>query len=228
MIRVLLVDDQPLFRQGLAGLLSLTEDLETVGEANHGLEAIELAASLQPDVILMDVRMPICDGVEATRVIHQTYPWIKIMVLTTFDEDEYIWRSLQAGALGYILKNTPSTQVANAIRTLHLGHSQLGPTIASKVFDRLQSLPPSSQSIENLVSDKTSHLLDSLNSRELEILHHVKLGHTNREIAQILHLSEGTVKNYVTTLLSKLGLRDRTQAALWAQQHLTNSTSQGM
>jgi DNA-binding NarL/FixJ family response regulator len=215
MIRVLLVDDQPLFRQGLAGLLSLTADLEIVGEANHGREAIDLVAEIQPDVILMDVRMPVCDGVEATRLIHETYPWIKIMVLTTFDEDEYIWRSLQAGALGYILKNTPSVQVANAIRTLHLGHSQLGPTIASKVFDRLQALPSTVA-----VSSEASDLLESLSSRELEILQKVKLGHNNREIAEALHLSEGTVKNYVTTVLSKLGVRDRTQAALWAQQHL--------
>jgi DNA-binding NarL/FixJ family response regulator len=215
MIRVLLVDDQSLFRQGLAGLLSLTTDLEIVGEANHGQEAIDLVAEVQPDVILMDVRMPVCDGVEATRVIHQTYPWIKIMVLTTFDEDEYIWRSLQAGALGYILKNTPSLQVANAIRTLHLGHSQLGPTIASKVFDRLHSMPSLPE-----VALESSDLLESLSSRELEILQEVKLGHSNREIAEYLHLSEGTVKNYVTTLLSKLGVRDRTQAALWAQQHL--------
>ncbi len=215
MIRVFLVDDQPLFRQGLAGLISLTGDLEIVGEANHGQEAIELVATIQPDVILMDVRMPVCDGVEATRVIHQTYPWIKIMVLTTFDEDEYIWRSLQAGALGYILKNTPAAQVANAIRTLHLGHSQLGPTIASKVFDRLHGIPSNP-----VISTATSGLLESLNSRELEILRQVKLGHSNREIAMTLHLSEGTVKNYVTTLLAKLGMRDRTQAALWAQQHL--------
>jgi DNA-binding NarL/FixJ family response regulator len=219
MIRVLLVDDQPLFRQGLADLLALNPDIEIVGEANHGDEAIESASLLQPDVILMDVRMPICDGVEATRVIHQTYPWIKIMVLTTFDEDEYIWQSLQAGALGYILKSTPSPQVANAIRTLHLGHSQLGPTIASKVFDRLQ-IAPTNQVNAHSISTEIGSLLESLNSRELEILDRVKLGHNNREIAEALHLSEGTVKNYVTNLLSKLNLRDRTQAALWAQKHL--------
>lgn len=226
MIRVLLVDDQPLFRQGLADLLALNEDLEIVGEANHGGEAIlmakgcanESAELLQPDVILMDIRMPICDGVEATRVIHQTYPWIKIMMLTTFDEDEYIWRSLQAGALGYILKSTPSPQIANAIRTLHLGHSQLGPTIASKVFDRLQS----PASTEHSLSPEIGDLLDRLSSREIEILHQVKLGHNNREIAEILHLSEGTVKNYLTTLLSKLNMRDRTQVALWAQKQLSD------
>lgn len=219
MIRVLLVDDQPLFRQGLAGLLSLNQDLEIVGEANHGLEAIELAATTQPDVILMDVRMPICDGVKATQVIHQTYPWIKIMVLTTFDEDEYIWQSLQAGALGYLLKNTPSAQVANAIRTLHLGYSQLGPTIAAKVFDRLQ-IPSANLVSDRSVSTEIDDLINSFNSRELEILHQVKLGCNNREIAETLHLTEGTVKNYITTLLSKLNLRDRTQAALWAQKNL--------
>ncbi len=220
MIRVLLVDDQPLFRQGLADLLALNADLDIIGEANHGGEAIELCSQLQPDVILMDIRMPVCDGVAATRVIHQTYPWIKIMVLTTFDEDEYIWRSLQAGALGYILKSTPSAQVANAIRTLHLGHSQLGPTIASKVFDRLQTSSSISASDTN-ISSEIDTLLDLLNARELEILHQMKHGRNNREIAEILHLSEGTVKNYITTLLSKLNMRDRTQAALWAQKQLT-------
>jgi DNA-binding NarL/FixJ family response regulator len=220
MIRVLLVDDQPLFRQGLADLLALNEDLEIVGEANHGGEAIESATLLQPDVILMDIRMPVCDGVEATRVIHQTYPWIKIMVLTTFDEDEYIWRSLQAGALGYILKNTPSPQVANAIRTLYLGHSQLGPTIASRVFERLQ--PPSfCQPSEPSSLAEVDSSIDLLNQRELEILQHMRSGRNNREIAELLHLSEGTIKNYITTLLSKLNLRDRTQAALWAQQQLS-------
>jgi DNA-binding NarL/FixJ family response regulator len=225
-IRVLLVDDQPLFRQGLADLLALNEDLEIVGEANHGEEAIASATLLQPDVILMDIRMPVCDGVEATRVIHQTYPWIKIMVLTTFDEDEYIWRSLQAGALGYILKSTPSPQVANAIRTLYLGHSQLGPTIASKVFERLQP-PLASQSSEPSQLSKVDSLLDLLNHRELEILQHMRYGRNTREIAERLHLSEGTVKNYITTLLSKLNLRDRTQAALWAQQQLSNRSISG-
>lgn len=223
MIRVLLVDDQPLFRQGLADLLALNEDLEIVGEANHGEEAIASATLLQPDVILMDIRMPVCDGVEATRVIHQTYPWIKIMVLTTFDEDKYIWRSLQAGALGYILKSTPSPQVANAIRTLYLGHSQLGPTIASKVFERLQ--PPASQPSEASQLSEVDSLLDRLNHRELEILQHMRYGRNNREIAERLHLSEGTIKNYITTLLSKLNLRDRTQAALWAQQQLPHRST---
>ena len=129
----MLADDQRLFREGLIALLSLESDLEIVGEANHGQEAIALTEHLQPDVILMDVRMPICNGVEATREIHNAYPWIQILVLTTFDEDEYVFQSLEAGALGYLLKSTPAKQVAIAIRNIQSGYSQLGPTIAPVV-----------------------------------------------------------------------------------------------
>jgi DNA-binding NarL/FixJ family response regulator len=211
MIRVLLVDDQPLFRQGLASLLSLEEDLEIIGQASHGNEAIALSETLQPDVILMDVRMPICDGVVATREIHQRCPWIRILVLTTFDEDEYIWQSLQAGALGYLLKSTPSAQLAAAIRTLHQGHCQLGPTIASKVFAQLR---PPTVGKQNTVQSR-------LSDRELEVLTLIAQGKSNREIAKTLFLTEGTVKNYVTQILGRLGLRDRTQAALWAKENLT-------
>lgn len=210
MIRLLLADDQPLFRQGLASLLSLEEDLEIVGEANHGKEAITLAETLQPDVILMDVRMPICDGVVATREIHGRFPWIKILVLTTFDEDDYIWESLQAGALGYLLKSTPALQLAAAIRTLSQGHSQLGPTIAPKVFAQLRPPVAAKQNFhENLFSE-----------RELDVLRLIGQGKNNREIAKALYLTEGTVKNYVTQILGRLELRDRTQAALWAKENL--------
>jgi DNA-binding NarL/FixJ family response regulator len=209
MIRLLLVDDQHLFRQGLASLLSLEEDLEIVGEANDGNEAIALTEKLQPDVILMDVRMPVCDGVVATREIHQRYPWIRILVLTTFDEDEYIWQSLQAGALGYLLKSTPSGQLAAAIRTLNQGYGQLGPTIAPKVFAQIN--PP--------VSKQTNYQ-DLFSERELEVLMLLGQGKNNREIAQTLYLTEGTVKNYITQIFCQLGVQNRTQAALWAQQYL--------
>ncbi|GAA6616229.1 response regulator [Scytonema sp. NUACC26] len=211
MIRVLLVDDRPLFRQGLASLLSLEEDLEIIGQASHGHEAIALSETLQPDVILMDVRMPICDGVVATREIHQRCPWIRILMLTTFDEDEYIWESLQAGALGYLLKSTPSAQLAAAIRTLHQGHCQLGPTIASKVLTQLRSPTVGKQNTVQC----------HLSERELEVLTLIARGKSNREIAKTLFLTEGTVKNYVTQILARLGLRDRTQAALWAKENLT-------
>ncbi len=210
MIRLLLVDDQDLFRQGLASLLSLEDDLDVVGQARHGQEAIALTEQLQPDVILMDVRMPICDGVVATREIHARYPWIRIMVLTTFDEDEYIWQSLQAGALGYILKSTPSSQVATAIRSLHQGYSQLGPTIAPKVFAQISPR----NSIKKV---DEQHLFSP---RELEILTLLGQGKSNKEIAKTLYLTEGTVKNYITQILDQLGVRHRTQAALWARENL--------
>ncbi len=209
MIRLLLVDDQDIFRQGLVALLSVEADLEVVGQARNGLEAIALAKALQPHVILMDVRMPVCDGVQATREIHQHYPWIRILVLTTFDDDEYILQSLQMGALGYLLKRTPPQEIAAAIRSVSQGYSQLGPTIALKVFSQLKSSPPSPNSYQDLLS-----------KREIEVLKLVGQGKNNLEIAQSLHLSEGTVKNYVTQILNKLEMRDRIQAALWAQQNL--------
>jgi DNA-binding NarL/FixJ family response regulator len=209
MIKLLLVDDQPLFRQSLATLLELEEDLIIVGQANNGQEAIDQTAQLQPDIILMDLRMPICNGIEATKAIRDRYPWIRILVLTTFDEDEDIWHALQAGALGYLLKNTPASQLASAIRTLHQGHSQLGPTIASKVFAQISPSRPSE--LEQC---------DPLSDRERQVLQLIRQGHSNREIASQLHLSEGTVRNHVSQILSKLQVRDRTQAALWAAQHL--------
>ena len=210
MIRILLVDDQPMFREGLASLLSLEADFEIIGEANHGQEAITLTAQLQPDVILMDVRMPVCNGVEATREIHQRFPWIRILVLTTFDEDEYVFQSLEVGALGYLLKNTPAKQVAIAIRNVHQGYSQLGPTIAPKVFSHVRAP----------VTGAAADIQASLNSRELEILKLLGQGYSNREIATSLHLTEGTIKNHLTNIFIQLDVRDRTQAALWAHQYL--------
>jgi DNA-binding NarL/FixJ family response regulator len=218
MIRLLLVDDLVVFRQGLAALINLEPDIEVVGEAGNGEEAILLAQTLRPDVILMDVRMPICNGVEATKVIHQRFPWIRIMVLTTFNEDEYICQSLQNGALGYILKSTPSQQLATTIRSLDRGFGQLDPAIALKVFARIPEpvVTPSS----------TLAVLEQFNHSELEILKHIGKGKSNREIAIDLHLSEGTVKNYVTNILTCLNLRDRLQVALWVTQNFTDSSTQ--
>ena len=209
MIKLLLVDDQAIFCQGLASILNLEADLEVVGQASDGQDAILLAEQLRPDMILMDVRMPICDGVTATKAIHQRFPWIRILVLSTFDEDEYIYQALQVGALGYILKSTPSHQIIDAIRALHGGVSQLGPTIALKVFAQLSPVLPT----------KLDHA-DSLSRRELEILALLGQGRTNQEIAQSLFLSEGTVRNHISRILAQLGVHDRTQAALWAKEHL--------
>jgi DNA-binding NarL/FixJ family response regulator len=150
--------------------------------------------------------------VAATREIHQRHPWIQVVVLTTFDDDKYIWQSLQAGAIGYLLKRTPAEQVVATIRSAYLGYSQLSPTIASKVFNQLSSKP----SISEVISRS------QLSKRELEVLKLIGQGKNNQEIAEMLHLTEGTVRNYVTRILSQLDLRDRIQAVLWAQQHLLN------
>lgn len=214
MIRVLLVDDQPLFREGLAFLLSQQEDFEIVGEASQGHEAISLCNQLQPDVILMDIQMPVCNGIDAIREIHRRYPWVRILVLTTFDYEQYIWQSLQAGALGYLLKNTPAQQMADAIRNIQQGYGQLGPTIAPKVFSQS---PKSSPQEPPLSADA---IPVSFNARERNVLIQLSQGNSNREIAQSLKVTEGTVKNYITRIFSKLGVRDRIQAALWAQKHL--------
>jgi DNA-binding NarL/FixJ family response regulator len=214
MIRLLLVDDLVIFREGLAALISLEPDIEVVGEAGNGEEAILLAQTLRPDVILMDVRMPICNGVEATKVIHQQFPWIRIMVLTTFDEDEYICQSLQNGALGYILKSTPSQQLAMTIRSLDRGFGQLDPAIALKVFSRIPE--------QSATRSSTLTILENLNHNELEILKLIGKGKSNREISIDLHLSEGTVKNYVSNILTCLNLRDRLQIAVWVAQNLPN------
>ncbi len=217
MIRLLLVDDLVIFREGLAALINLESDIEVIGEAGNGEEAISLAEQLRPDVILMDVRMPICNGVEATKVIHQRFPWIRIMMLTTFDEDEYICQSLQNGALGYILKSTPSQQLATTIRSLDRGFGQLDPAIALKVFSRIPQQSTTQPSTLTVIEN-----LKNLNLNEIEILKLIGKGKSNREIALDLHLTEGTVKNYVTKILTCLNLRDRLQVALWVNYNLTD------
>lgn len=208
-IRLLLVDDHLLFRQGLSSLLSLESDLEVIGQASDGQEAITMVERFQPDIILMDIRMPICDGIEATQSIHQRYPNIKILILSSFDDNDYIYQSLQAGALGYLLKDTTAKQVADAIRAAYQGYSQLSPTVATKVFATLSAPQPE-------IDQPFFH--PDLNQREQVVLQHLAEGKTNREIAQTLNLSEGTIKNYITKILRVLELRDRTQVALWAKQ----------
>lgn len=207
MIRLLLVDDGDMFREGLATLLATEADLEVIAQANNGEKAIALTAQLQPDVILMDIQMPVCDGVTATREICQRYPWMRILVLTTFDDDEYIGKSLQAGAKGYLLKRKPIEEMATAIRAVNKGYALVSPEIAPKVFAQIKPIPD-------------RNLLDTLSPREVEVLQLVGKGKNNREISAALHISIGTVKNYITQILSKLEMRDRVAAALWAKENL--------
>jgi len=210
-IRILLVDDQPLFREGLRTLLSVHPDFEVVGEAANGLEAIRLVRLHLPSVVLMDLQMPVLDGVAATRRLHEEQPDCRVIVLTTFDDDEMVFDGLRAGAVGYLLKDAPSEKLAEAIRVAARGETFLQPSVAAKVvaeFARLTKkavVPPVS-------------LVDPLSERELEILRLIAQGASNREIAGTLFLAEGTVKNHVTNILGKLEVRDRTQAALKAKE----------
>lgn len=213
MIKVLLVDDQNLIRQGLRALLELEQDLEIVGEAENGESAIELIEHLTPDVVLMDMRMPIMDGVETTRQIQKRFSRTKVLVLTTFDDDEYVTAALQNGAMGYLLKDTPSEELAFAIRAVHKGYTQLGPGIVKKLLTQFPTGTTQTPSPpESLVE---------LTPREKEVLRLIASGANNKEIANQLYISEGTVKNHVTNILNRLNLRDRTQAAIFANSFLS-------
>jgi DNA-binding NarL/FixJ family response regulator len=212
-IRVLLVDDQALFREGLNTLLSIHSDIEVVGEANNGEEAVQIAAQTNPDVVLMDLRMPVLDGVAATRRLAETQPDSRVIVLTTFDDDEHIFDGLRAGAVGYLLKDVSSTKLIEAIRAAASGHSFLQPSVTAKLineFTRVTSGQPATLGSQPLV--------EPLSERELEVLQQVATGASNKEIAAELFITEGTVKNHLTNILGKLGVRDRTQAALKAKE----------
>lgn len=209
-IRILLVDDQALFREGLRTILSAREHaFDVVAEAGNGEEAIAAAAALHPDVILMDLNMPVLDGVAATRRILERQRGIRILVLTTFDEDERIFDALRAGAAGYLLKDCDSTHLIDAIKAVHEGGSFLQPSVAARVIAELnrRSSPVAAP----------APLLEPLSDRETEVLRNLARGQSNKEIAAALGLAEGTVKNHVSNILGKLGVLDRTQAALRAR-----------
>ncbi|NJM27786.1 MAG: response regulator transcription factor [Pseudanabaena sp. RU_4_16] len=214
MIRLLLVDDQSLIRRGLRALLKTDLELEVVGEAENGLEAIALVETLQPDVAIVDVRMPVMDGVEASREICQRFPQTKVLILTTFDDRDYVTQALQAGASGYLLKDTPFEELTQAIRSIQKGYTQLGPGISGKALAQ----PSNPKTLE------VSGAWDELTARELEIVCLIAQGASNREIAQALFIAEKTVKNRITNILSQLNLRDRTQLAIVAlQKGMTDS-----
>lgn len=208
-IRVLVVDDQRLVREGIASLLGLQEGITVVGTAVDGQEAVEKAAALMPDVVLMDVRMPVMDGIAATALIRRTLPDCRVLMLTTFDDEEYIIRSLQAGAMGYLLKDIPADDLAQAIRLTFAGIYQLAPSVAGKLVGRLGA-PNRAEPVAPPAD---------LTERERAVLRLLARGATNREIADALMVSEGTVKNHVSNILSRLGLRDRVQAAIYAYDH---------
>jgi DNA-binding NarL/FixJ family response regulator len=217
MIRLLLVDDQVIIRQGLKNLLESKPDLQVVGDAENGQLAIEALHRLygtpsQPDVVLMDVRMPVMDGVAATRLICQGFPEINILVLTTFDDDEYVSQAMRYGAKGYLLKHTPLEDLAIAIRAVYQGYTHMGPGL----FEKALNAPEISEPVHSAIPSE----LAELSPREKEVLRLIAMGLSNREIAHTLYISERTVRNHVTSILSQLHLRDRTQAALLASTFL--------
>ncbi len=211
-IRILLADDQQLVREGLCALLDLIPDIRVVGEAGDGAEAVERARQMRPDVVLMDVRMPGLDGVAATRRLHETCPEVKVIILTTFDDDEYVFEGLRAGAAGYLLKDVPSEQLVEAIRAAARGEAFIQPSVARKVVAEFARLT------EREHRRREQPLVEPLSARELEVLALVAEGLSNREIGDHLFITPGTVKNHVSNVLAKLGVRDRTQAILRAQE----------
>ena len=210
MIKVLIVDDQALIREGLNMMLGLYDEIKIVHEANNGKEAIEILGEKDVDVILMDIRMPIMNGVEATKIIKEKYPHIKILILTTFNEDEYIFEGLNNGADGYLLKDIGSKELVNNIKAVYKGdmlfHGEVAKTIASVIKGNKD------------VGNKTN--LKELTPREMEIGKLISQGKNNKEISEILYITEGTVKNHITNILAKLELRDRTQLALLIKNKL--------
>jgi DNA-binding NarL/FixJ family response regulator len=209
-VRVLLADDQALFREALATLLGARPEIAVVGEAADGAEALDRAAELAPDVVLMDLHMPVLDGIAAIRRLRTEQPGVRVLALTTFDDDEDVFAALRAGAVGYLLKDVSSERLVEALLAAVRGESVLQPSVAAKVVARFATLVDEPR-------PRPQPLVVPLSDRELEVLRLLAEGASNREIAGALFLAEGTVKNHVTNVLAKLGVRDRTQAALRAR-----------
>ena len=218
MIRVLICDDQWLVCEGLTAILQATSGIQVVGEAHDGDEALRLARELHPDVILMDLKMPIMDGVEATRRIMDELPNTRILVLTTYADDESVFDAIRSGAAGYLLKGTPRDELVRAIRGTAAGESHVDPEVAGKLLRHVQHAHPTSPD---------TAALDALTDREMDVLRLLARGRSNDEIAGELFLTQGTVRNYVSSILQKLDVADRTQAALLALRYGLGGPGEG-
>jgi two-component system, NarL family, response regulator LiaR len=208
-MKVIICDDQSIVREGLAMLLKLEPDIQVIGMADDGAAAIELVDKERPDVVLMDLKMPSVNGVEATRHIKSKYPEVRVLILTTYDDDQWVFDAINAGASGYLLKDTPRDELVKAVRGTTTGKTYLDPSIAGKVLEQISS---------HRVYTATQ-ITSNLTEREIEILRLIAKGLSNADISERLFLSEGTVRNHVSAILSKLGVADRTQAAVMAIQH---------
>jgi len=213
LIKVLIADDQELIRTSLQIVLSNQENIEVTDVVANGQEVMRSVYRNKPDVILMDIRMPKMDGVQCTKIIKENYPQIKIIILTTFDDDEYVYNALKYGASGYLLKGVSIDDLVKAIHTVYSGRAMINPDIATKVVKLFSQMAKGYNPIE--VGKKE---VETLTRTEWKIIEQVAYGFSNKEIADTLNLSEGTVRNYLSTILSKLKLRDRTQLAIWAIQ----------
>jgi NarL family two-component system response regulator LiaR len=208
-IRVLICDDQAIVCEGLQAILSTAQDIEVVGTAHDGAQAVEMITEAQPNVVLMDLKMPVMNGVQATRLIRERHPTVRVLVLTTYDADEWVFDAIRGGASGYLLKDTPRERLIEAIRDTAAGKTPVDPNVAGKLFAQVaQGTAPPDTSIA-----------EDLSEREREVLGLLARGMTNAEIARQLYLSEGTVRNYVSAILAKLDVPDRTQAAVLALRH---------
>lgn len=213
MIKVLIADDQELIRQSLKIVLNDRENIEVTDAVANGQEVILSVRKNKPDVILMDIRMPKMDGVQCTKIIKENYSDIKIIILTTFDDDEYVYNALKFGASGYLLKGVSMDELANAISTVQSGRAMINPDIATKVLNLFSKMAKADFSIQ-----VGKEGIEELTKTEWKIIEQVEYGSSNKEIAESLKLSEGTVRNYLSAILNKLDLRDRTQLAIWAVQ----------
>lgn len=210
MIKLLICEDQTLLRQGLVAVLGLQPEIEIVGEAANGSEAVEKVAMLQPDIVLMDVRMPIMDGVEATRIITNRYPNTRVIILTTYDYEEYVFEGVKAGAMGYVLKDTAAPDLVETIRWVYGGENFIQPTVATKILFEFASIAQPTASTPSY---------EPLSEKETAIISRLAQGMTSREVALDMSLAEGTVRNYVSNILSKLQAANRVQAINVARQH---------
>jgi DNA-binding NarL/FixJ family response regulator len=208
-MKVIICDDQAIVRDGLVMLLKLEPDIEVAGTAGDGAEAVEMVADKRPDLILMDLKMPIMNGVEATRQIRMKYPEVKVLVLTTYADDEWVFDAIQAGASGYLLKDTPREGLIKAVRGTVTGKTYVDPSVAGKVLDQVSSHQ----------TQPATLITSKLTEREIEVLRLIARGLSNADIADQLFLSDGTVRNHVSAILAKLGVSDRTQAAVIAIKH---------
>jgi len=216
MINIILVDDQEIVREGIKMILSLDEEITILEEAENGKQLLEILNKIHPDVILMDVRMPIMDGVQATKIVKEKYKNIKVIILTTFNEDEYIFEGIKNGADGYILKDAGSDYIIKAIKTAYNGNILLDPEVATKIVRAYNSIATDKQTPSQLNEYKNK--LKNLTPREMDVTKLVAQGKSNKDICHILFLTEGTVKNYLTKIFEKLELTSRTELALFINQ----------